>query len=1092
MAIKIFISSVFREFEHERHALQELIGGLQVLFVGMEVFGSDPGRPASYCAQKVRESDLYVGLFGHAYGSVDELSGKSFTEVEYDAAIDGHVPCLIYFKADAFPGKAEASRASDEKQAELVERLRRAHVAGSFKDTDDLKYKFLIDFIKLLRGTLFDKAGPLQPAPFPANALQSVTQVLIGEQVKAVGQDKYIPEIYIEREATKEIETFVNFEETFLARADQLLGQLEVIANRYRLSERVRPHLSLLRNALKTDPSPEATRRLIEELKAAFYFAEVDEALRAMQALVLEPSDRQYDLLVQDAIRHLAGKPFVDAGGHAELADTMFELRRQSAIAGALQVNSTAYKELLTVFPADRVSRVEVYAANGLLTELARLNDLNAHRCVVLVDRAGRGKTNVMCHLAKQLAARHPAILLSGQLNSRDEFAIEAHVQRVLESEFKDIFSDWMNRVSPSLLPAHKWLLILIDGINENSDLPRLLKALKGFLPRTESRRVKLVLSCRDLFWDYFQPALKPFLFDGKTVALDEFTEREWHRAVEGYFKHFDISCELDRRAEEALHNPLLLRFFCEAHKGQRLGNVINLRLLSIFDLYIERINENISQRSALLRTDAVISLLLRVAGAMWGARRASAELEALGVTPQEASDAASVFNQVISENIILGEATHAYSMRKSVRFLYDEFMEYMVARHWIERLAAQSPAEGAAEAFVAEAVEAMSTFPAAFGAIFFFDQMMKRDGALINQAIIRIAAKGDAFMSSQQVPLLYAFENINFAGADEQLLAVLERFERSARNEVKERLAPVILKLMRRHPEHPFVRRFVDHIFGKGTGLVSLASRQPPQPPPDGDRSSVAGKRREAAAARPGASSPGGDSFQVKCLPPSRYHYAEETKLNAIGVLVSVGRREHYALIRDGIRGLGQTDLHSALKALEYLDLADDEFVYSLISDYLKVSQPEYRIYCAWLLRRRYGGEPAEFLVRLLTDEDTRVHRYAYSIFDERGLEVELVERALRELESHAGMKSWHLLNLVKLLGRRSHLRPSGLADSHGRKIVEGLSKLWGHGYASIRLNVYRSMLNYREFVDLPTLLSQMYADSDTYVLSLAHKLTR
>jgi hypothetical protein len=97
MALKIFISSVARELSEERRALQEEIQKLQDLFVGMEFFGSDPSKPADYCVRKVEASDLYVGLFGNDYGSVDEATGMSFTQLEYEAAASKHIPCLIFF-----------------------------------------------------------------------------------------------------------------------------------------------------------------------------------------------------------------------------------------------------------------------------------------------------------------------------------------------------------------------------------------------------------------------------------------------------------------------------------------------------------------------------------------------------------------------------------------------------------------------------------------------------------------------------------------------------------------------------------------------------------------------------------------------------------------------------------------------------------------------------------------------------------------------------------------------------------------------------------------------------------------------------------
>lgn len=65
--MKIFISSVYREFPRERAAMMDQIQKLEALFVGMEYFGSNPESPKLYCRTQVEESDLFVGLIGCGY-----------------------------------------------------------------------------------------------------------------------------------------------------------------------------------------------------------------------------------------------------------------------------------------------------------------------------------------------------------------------------------------------------------------------------------------------------------------------------------------------------------------------------------------------------------------------------------------------------------------------------------------------------------------------------------------------------------------------------------------------------------------------------------------------------------------------------------------------------------------------------------------------------------------------------------------------------------------------------------------------------------------------------------------------------------------
>jgi hypothetical protein len=1066
MSLKIFISSVDAELHNERQALHQEIQKLQDLFIGMELFGSDPSRPADYCVSKVQESDLYVGLFGEDYGSIDEATGLSFTQLEYEATSD-RVPCLIYFKESI-----SDSAASDPRFSALKNKLRTRHIVYPFKNTNDLKLQFLIDLIKLLRSELFEKIVPLKRGAIPAGALLSLSQGFIREQIKSVGQDKYIADVYVAREAEKEIAGFTNFEERFKLRATAILAHLQSISMQYDLGPDAELAVSRARITLLKELNSENARSVLEELKRNFFFHKVEDAIERVNSVILEESNERFLVSVRTLESWLGEQPFVDPARLSEAADRISHERFRSSTNRALQTDLT-YRGLLQLFPA-YVEDKRTYLANDLLKDLGREIDRGLKRCLVIVDKAGTGKTNVACRLADQLVGQHPVVLLSGQMELESEYDIEFHIQQKLESAFSGIFSDWMNRVSPSLQEAGKWLFIIIDGINENNRRPLLIRLLKELLPRLESRRIKLILTCRDLFWDVFRDALIPYLFD-KVVSLHEFSETEWEYAVAAYFKKYEVECTLDKDAKDALRNPLLLRFFCEAHQGQHLGRVSNLRLLSVFDLYITRTGKNISERHEFLKPESVLNLLIAVAGNMWELRSTSVTPSALGITPQESSDAASVYNLVLSENIILEQASHSYSTRKSVRFLYDEFMEYMIARSWFDEISESSDKRAITSKLLEEAVESLGTFPPSMGAVLFLDKMLKRDGSVVNEFIMRASTIGTFLLSSQQTSLVYAFESINFANIDDELIAAVQKVEPNVREDLRDRLARVIMGVLKARPDHPYARTYVHQVLEVDDEDKSAQSE------------AILGQmRREQTIAS------GKQAKAAPRLPPARYHYSDETRINAIGILVQMkGNIQDYDAIDEGIRKLGRTDLHSALQALEYLDLARDELVYKAVADYLNMSQPEYRIYCAWLMRARYGSEAATCLAQLLVDPETRVHEYTAGLFASRPIERELVAEILWRLDGGQNMKPWHLIHFVRLLGKGSSFNPLGLKETYGSLIVNALTALLNHRQASIRLELYRTLIEYPSFVSLESLRNRMQRDNDVYICALAEKLT-
>ena len=88
--IRIFISSVQREFAQERKALRDYLQNdpLMRRFFDVFLFEDVPAsdrRPDALYLDEVEQSDLYVGLFGNDYGTEDE-DRISPTEREFDQA----------------------------------------------------------------------------------------------------------------------------------------------------------------------------------------------------------------------------------------------------------------------------------------------------------------------------------------------------------------------------------------------------------------------------------------------------------------------------------------------------------------------------------------------------------------------------------------------------------------------------------------------------------------------------------------------------------------------------------------------------------------------------------------------------------------------------------------------------------------------------------------------------------------------------------------------------------------------------------------------------------------------------------------------
>ncbi len=100
--IRIFISSVQREFAGERERLRDYLRSDPIMRRFFEVFlfedvPASDRRPEEVYLGQVERCDIYVGLFGNEYGFEDEL-GVSPTEREFDRATELEKPRLIFVR----------------------------------------------------------------------------------------------------------------------------------------------------------------------------------------------------------------------------------------------------------------------------------------------------------------------------------------------------------------------------------------------------------------------------------------------------------------------------------------------------------------------------------------------------------------------------------------------------------------------------------------------------------------------------------------------------------------------------------------------------------------------------------------------------------------------------------------------------------------------------------------------------------------------------------------------------------------------------------------------------------------------------------
>jgi len=142
----------------------------------METFGSDDAPPEISSVRRVRESEVFVGIYARRYGSVDRATGKSITELELDEAeralsAGNLTAILLYCLADdtAWPAPlCEGGKITTRRLSALRRRIQQ-HTYTPFSDAADLPFFVIRDVLAKIRGRFVLPSSRVRRPTLPGN-----------------------------------------------------------------------------------------------------------------------------------------------------------------------------------------------------------------------------------------------------------------------------------------------------------------------------------------------------------------------------------------------------------------------------------------------------------------------------------------------------------------------------------------------------------------------------------------------------------------------------------------------------------------------------------------------------------------------------------------------------------------------------------------------------------------------------------------------------------------------------------------------------------------------------------------------------------
>jgi hypothetical protein len=152
---QVFISSTYTDLISERQAAVSAILKAGHIPAGMELFTAGDKSQMETIKEWIDESDVYMLILGGRYGSIESSSGVSYTELEYDYAVEQGRPVFaVVITENALEQKIRilgSSVTEKENPKELAQFRKKvlSNISSFFDDSKDIKlcvHESLADF----------------------------------------------------------------------------------------------------------------------------------------------------------------------------------------------------------------------------------------------------------------------------------------------------------------------------------------------------------------------------------------------------------------------------------------------------------------------------------------------------------------------------------------------------------------------------------------------------------------------------------------------------------------------------------------------------------------------------------------------------------------------------------------------------------------------------------------------------------------------------------------------------------------------------------------------------------------------------------
>ncbi len=141
--LQVFVSSTYTDLIEERQAAVQAILDAGHIPAGMELFKAGNESQLKTIYKWIDESDVYMLILGGRYGSIEEKSGLSYTQLEYEYAVSQNIPVFALVLSESFLiRKINSFKLSDvmeQKESSKYQAFKSSVMSKIIREVDDCK-----------------------------------------------------------------------------------------------------------------------------------------------------------------------------------------------------------------------------------------------------------------------------------------------------------------------------------------------------------------------------------------------------------------------------------------------------------------------------------------------------------------------------------------------------------------------------------------------------------------------------------------------------------------------------------------------------------------------------------------------------------------------------------------------------------------------------------------------------------------------------------------------------------------------------------------------------------------------------------------